>query len=235
MKPENILQAELLDILFLNRNKEYGAYMLRKYYNSRLLRSFGITILIVSLLVFGQYIKSHFFEDKNSTLPVLFSQEISLIDAPQPENKKEVVKEIKKPLKQLAQKAYVVPKIVKDDLADKNIPDVEDLDNKLISSIDKDGSDVKNDEVFIPVNDDTKGGEGKEVEPVDVVETTVPLLKAEIMPEFPGGMEAFKKFMMRHLRQQDLNEGEKVIVRVQFVVDAEGSIKHEYFTKWWST
>ncbi len=30
MRPENILQADLLDIIFINRNKEYGAYMLRK-------------------------------------------------------------------------------------------------------------------------------------------------------------------------------------------------------------
>jgi len=44
------------------------------------------------------------------------------------------------------------------------------------------------------------------------------------MPEYPGGMEAFKKFMLRHLRQPDLNAGEKVVVKIQFVVKADGVI-----------
>ena len=36
MKPELILKADMLDILFENRNKEYGAYPLRRDYNGRL-------------------------------------------------------------------------------------------------------------------------------------------------------------------------------------------------------
>jgi protein TonB len=177
-------------------------------------------------LVIVNQVKSN-FSDKIPALAVVPVHDVHLSNAPEPEKKKEVIKEIKKPLRQLAHKAYVVPKIVKDDIADKNLPEVKELENKIISNIDKTGNDVSNDELIVPVNDKGKGGEGQAVEkPAEVIEPTAPLVKAEVMPEFPGGMEAFKKFMLRNLRQPDLNEGEKIIVRVQFVVDADGSIKN---------
>jgi protein TonB len=177
-------------------------------------------------LVIVNQVKSN-FTDKIPALAVVPVHDVHLSNAPEPEKKKEVIKEIKKPLRQLAHKAYVVPKIVKDDIADKNLPEVKELENKIISNIDKTGNDVSNDELIVPVNDKGKGGEGQAVEkPAEVIEPTAPLVKAEVMPEFPGGMEAFKKFMLRNLRQPDLNEGEKIIVRVQFVVDADGSIKN---------
>src|SRR5438034_6432149 len=51
MKPEMILSSDILDILFENRNKEYGAYLLRKEYNRRLLIALtGIPVIVVLLL-----------------------------------------------------------------------------------------------------------------------------------------------------------------------------------------
>ena len=36
MDPNKILQSDLLDIVFEGRNKDYGAYELRKKYNKRI-------------------------------------------------------------------------------------------------------------------------------------------------------------------------------------------------------
>ncbi|HEX3025524.1 MAG TPA: hypothetical protein VHP12_09950, partial [Chitinophagaceae bacterium] len=47
MKPELILQSDLIDIVFDNKNKEYGAYELRKQYNNRLQKSMLFTFLLV--------------------------------------------------------------------------------------------------------------------------------------------------------------------------------------------
>jgi protein TonB len=45
------------------------------------------------------------------------------------------------------------------------------------------------------------------------------------MPQFPGGMEAFLKFMQRNLKQpEDFDEGQKMVVLASFVVDAGGNI-----------
>lgn len=39
MNAETILHSDVLDIIFENRNKQYGAYPLRKEYDKRLLQA----------------------------------------------------------------------------------------------------------------------------------------------------------------------------------------------------
>ena len=56
MKPETILQSDLLDIVFEGRNKEYGAYALRKHYNHRLVHAMGATMLLVGSFILLQRI-----------------------------------------------------------------------------------------------------------------------------------------------------------------------------------
>ncbi|WP_315818012.1 hypothetical protein [Paraflavitalea speifideaquila] len=55
MKPDMILQSDMLDILFEGRNKDYGAYSLRKDYNGRLLKALGAMLLLVLLFIGGYY------------------------------------------------------------------------------------------------------------------------------------------------------------------------------------
>ena len=50
MLPEKIMQSDLLDILFENRNKNYGAYTLRKFYNQRLNFAISATIFLSACL-----------------------------------------------------------------------------------------------------------------------------------------------------------------------------------------
>ncbi|HYE54683.1 MAG TPA: hypothetical protein VD996_07565, partial [Chitinophagaceae bacterium] len=53
MKPEMILQSDVLDILFEHRNKEYGAYALRKEYNRTLFKSLsGVLFVLMASVVF---------------------------------------------------------------------------------------------------------------------------------------------------------------------------------------
>ena len=56
MELNKILSADILDILFDGRNKEYGAYELRKTYNKRIKYSMGGMILICVLMLVGSLI-----------------------------------------------------------------------------------------------------------------------------------------------------------------------------------
>jgi len=53
MEANKILQADLLDLLFEGRNKDYGAYELRKKYNRRIWVALGITTAIAILAIGG--------------------------------------------------------------------------------------------------------------------------------------------------------------------------------------
>jgi len=66
METNKILSADLLDILFEGRNKEYGAYELRKTYNRRLTTALGIMAGIALLIFVISFIaKSINLDDKN--------------------------------------------------------------------------------------------------------------------------------------------------------------------------
>src|SRR6185503_15681348 len=51
MTNKEILQADMLDILFEHRNKLYGAYALRKTYTHRLSLALGVALSLVLLFV----------------------------------------------------------------------------------------------------------------------------------------------------------------------------------------
>lgn len=53
MNSELIMKSDVLDIIFEKRNKGYGAYTLRKFYNSRLIKS--IAIMLSAVVVFSAF------------------------------------------------------------------------------------------------------------------------------------------------------------------------------------
>lgn len=58
MEANKILQSDLLDILFENRNKAYGAYELRRSYGSRIASALAIALLTLGAIFTGLYFTS---------------------------------------------------------------------------------------------------------------------------------------------------------------------------------
>ena len=56
MEPNKIKDADILDIIFEGRNKDYGAYELRKTYNNRIVKSLVVMGSVVGLLVIGNVV-----------------------------------------------------------------------------------------------------------------------------------------------------------------------------------
>src|SRR5687768_11150975 len=51
MTNKEILKADMLDIIFEKRNKEYGAYALRRGYDKRLLAALGAGLLVIFFFI----------------------------------------------------------------------------------------------------------------------------------------------------------------------------------------
>ncbi len=58
MLTNNILTSDLIDIIFDGRNKDYGAYELRKTYSSRIGKALMVTGILVSLTIGGVVLAS---------------------------------------------------------------------------------------------------------------------------------------------------------------------------------
>ena len=67
MEPNKILQSDVLDLVFEGRNKEYGAYELRKSYNKRILVALSSILLIVVGVFLYSMILSKLFAASDDT------------------------------------------------------------------------------------------------------------------------------------------------------------------------
>jgi protein TonB len=224
MKAESILKADILDIIFQNKNKDYGAYQLRKLYPSRLKKSIVITMLLVFIFAGLQGWR---IPKKVVTLEIGEVITLDKFSQPIKEMPKEKPKELQTQAikKAIAEVPFNAPVITPDHLVKNVIPENIQVDTSYIGT--KFNPNGGQDSGFVGV----KSGDPKDIPFVkgntDVVETIdeEPTFTPSVMPEFPGGVEALKRFMLNNLRQpDDINEGEKFVVLVQFVVDKNGSI-----------
>jgi len=226
MKPENILKSNILDLIFENRNKDYGAYELRKNYQSRMYRALGITALVVLILGVAQSFK---VPKKSATVYTELLTGAKITNVELPKEKQEIKKEPAKKvqIKNAATASYTKPVVVPDNKADKPMSTIDKVENSLIDDTEKDGDKVTT-EVNITKDPPTDGnGTGNE-KTITEPEKNEPeiFVTSEIMPEFPGGREAFINFLQKNLRQpNDFDEGQKLVVIASFVVNANGEIE----------
>src|ERR1044072_1699010 len=86
MEANKIMNADILDILFEGRNKEYGAYELRKSYNKRMIRALIIMLFVCLLMFVGSVIAKKISDSKPKQMVV---QDVQLEDIKEPEKKNE--------------------------------------------------------------------------------------------------------------------------------------------------
>ena len=135
MQPEMILKSDVLDILFENRNKAYGAYTLRREYDGRLGKAIAITFSLAALLLLLSYgfkrkqkrtpafVITDFFPVQPLSNPPKKKQEI-------PQSTKSILpKKAAKPVATIVQPTRAV--VVTDDKVDKDIPKVDDTKKKI--------------------------------------------------------------------------------------------------------
>jgi len=227
MDSNKILSAEILDIIFEGRNKEYGAYDLRKTYNKRLKKALLTSVAFCGLL-FGGYILANNLSAKNNKLMEV--DDFSLIDLKPDETKNEPppppppVKPPEQP--RIEMKSFTPPRIVNEDVnEDEKPPEMKDLTDVKIGNINVDG--IKDDNIVAPpITDDGRGiveAPRKNKEPEDTIFITV-----QIQSEYPGGPPAWQRYLNKNFRypQEAMDNGIQGKVMVQFIVDREGNVSN---------
>ncbi|MGC4102255.1 energy transducer TonB [Ferruginibacter sp.] len=221
MDAELILKSDVLDIVFENRNKTYGAYDLRKFYDNRLIRSIGLMLGTVTILCAFTFIPDKKKPEKNW----IVSDPVYL-----PNEKKEEPKEKKEPQKHTQPQTVSTKKWVA------NFEIVKDSTKTDILDVLKENTVLGTETMDVPGGDGPGpvvgegGGEGTDPGPAtpapEVVDVTTPMDNPDVEPTFPGGMNALAKFLKKNLTNpRDLEEGEMISVKVRFVVGNDGKLK----------
>jgi len=205
---------ELDLIIFENRNKEYGAYRIRKAY-PRLVANALLLVttpaVIFFMLVFAWY---YFKEDS-----VVFSGELmanyeatnldmlamNLPEPPEPPRSMETILEKKDPLLE----PEVTPEKDLKDTDPKNTPDINDTLHK------------RGDQTII------KNSEG------DGSDTGAIYVMVERFPEFPGGRPALDKYLRDNIKYGNNTTTKKVggLVHVSFMVSSIGRVERVKVTR----
>ncbi|NCI47441.1 energy transducer TonB [Sediminibacterium soli] len=224
MDINKIATADILDILFDGRNKEYGAYQLRKTYNRRIRNALIGTFVICALLLALSIIANKSSGPKTE----IVVQDVNL-EAMKKEEKRPEPPPPPPPPKQEPPKVEITkftpPKIVKDEEVkpEEEIKEVEKLEDTKIGTINQEG--VKDEGIVAPpVEKPTGVVEAPKVEEdYDKVFTVV-----QIPAEFPGGLSGWTKYLERTLnRDLPVENGAppgKYTVIVSFIVAKDGAI-----------
>jgi protein TonB len=219
MEPNQIKNADILDILFEGRNKEYGAYELRKTYNRRMVKSMVVMGSVVILVLIGGVVSGLGKAKRAEKIEVGGVVEIinPITDPPPPPPPPPRVVQ-----PQVAMKAFTQPLIVKEVKPDERPPEVDALDPVKIGPVNKDGMA----DVGITGPPTTDGVLSNVVTAPRKSEDNERFIPIEKEAEFPGGMLAWGRFLNRNLRVPDQAVSLDVngTVVVQFVVDVDGSV-----------
>ena len=223
MDINKILNADILDIIFDGKNKQYGAYELRKTYNNRITKAMLITAGIALLVFLGSVFANIMGKEKK--------QSFDVIDTQMAEIKKEAPPPVvppppppkPPPPPEINQVKFTPPKIVKDEEVkpDEKIEEIKE-DQKISTKTVE--SDNKEQIVQAPVED--KGTQIVEVKKED--DENKIFNKVEVEAAFPGGDAAWRNYLQKNLNpdvpvENGASEGTYTVI-VKFVVSKDGSL-----------
>jgi protein TonB len=223
MQKENILTASLLDLVFEGRNKAYGAYELRNHYAQRLAKAVGLVMAMSAAIVVGSLFAQKPAQTAG-TLVVVDSVVLQSLDNPPPQPVEPPP--APEPAAPEAMAAITPPMIMPDDEVppEETMPDLDRIDTSRVGLQNVDGAASDNTVAAAPLQRGT--GIVEDPAPVTAEDPNAILEKVEIAASFPGGIEAWRRYLQHHMNYPETAQenGTQGPVKVQFVVDKEGNI-----------
>lgn len=206
------------EIVFANRNKEYGAYALRAAYNSTIFKSLSIVFSTVMLFMIGTYIFTKVVTEDNAlylgTNDSVVSVNLKPLEPKQPEPPKQP---------QGGKKTNAVGTVINDTVRTEQKPEIDPNAN-----INPNGN---------PNSTGTLTGTGEgtlavvtpTVEEIPEPPTAIPVEN----PEFEGGLAALGEFIRRNIVYPELAKeiGKEGTVYVSFIIDEKGQVESSKILK----
>lgn len=205
------------DMVFENRHKDYGAYVVRSHYSQNMTAGLGVSVSLACLLVMLPKILAMFgVEDTiiHQVLPKLPEFETKFTQPPTIEQPK-----VAPPPATAIQPLNnnVAPKVTSTAPIENTPPP----NDQIVSSSSDPGTGDG------PLVEGVPDGTGPAVDVVPAVAPPPPVFNvAEVMPSYKGGLEAIGRLVQRKVRtpRSVSSHGVAGTVFVQFVVRSDGSV-----------
>ena len=228
----DLYDPKWVEMVFAGKNKEYGAYQLRKGTSGRNIKS--LLILVIAAALVGGFLAWKVIEQKQAEEQQAYMEAMELAklqqQAKKEEKKKEPVKPKIEPKKEIPvareTQKFTAPVIKKDELVkeENQVKQMDKLDEKVaVGTENKEG--VKDRTVEAVRNDIAVAAPPPPPAPKPEVATKV-FDVVEEMPSFPGGQGALMQYLASNIKYPVVAQenGVQGRVIVSFVVERDGSI-----------
>jgi protein TonB len=196
------------DIVFEQRNKEYGAYRLRKKYNRTVMWAMLVGVIIMGTLIITPYLNAKAAENRAKRAER--QVEIKMENLDQPNEQVAPPPPPPPPPSDVVQQQKYVPPVVVDSIKPEEMQQLMTADQASVE--------VKNEEVVevVEVKEEVQEAEPEEI----------PFVVVEEMPMFPGGDAELLKFIAEHTNYPDVAKENNIQGRVivRFCVTAKGGV-----------
>ena len=228
----DLYDPKWVDMVFAGKNKEYGAYQLRKGTSGRNIKA--LLILVIAAALVGGFLAWKVIEQKQAEEQQAYMEAMELAklqqQAKKEEKKKEPVKPKIEPKKEIPvareTQKFTAPVIKKDELVkeENQVKQMDKLDEKVaVGTENKEG--VKDRTIEAVRNDIATVAPPPPPAPKPEVATKV-FDVVEEMPSFPGGQGALMQYLASNIKYPVVAQenGVQGRVIVSFVVERDGSI-----------
>jgi protein TonB len=212
MKTQDEVSKNWDDLVFENRNKEYGAYLVRKAYSQNMTTGLGISVCLACFLIIAPKIFKSLFPDAPiiaQPLIEILDGEIDIIQPPI----------IEPPVKQVTplapqQQTNFPPAVTTEPVEADEILTNDQIEQLLTDATSGEGT-VPGPSTEGPVVEAPPAPTGNEI-----------FNGAEVMPAYKGGMKEMMQFISRRVRYPGVarRNGTEGTVYVGFVIDREGKV-----------
>jgi len=222
----NINSDEWVDMIFENKNQEYGAYDLRKNSSGRLLKSFAIAVTIFVLAICTPAFLKYITPKKKIADESV--RELSMIKLDKPKKDVVIPRAVTAPpptVTQMRSSIKFVPPVIKpDDEVSENeefATQKEIMSSKsAIGVVTYKGSEDIN--APIPKSMDEAEATSNQI----TEDAQEAFIVVEQMPEFPGGTDELQKYLNNNIRYPvvALENGIQGRVICEFVINSDGKV-----------
>ena len=230
MSKIDLYDPKWVEMVFAGKNKEYGAYQLRKGTSRRNITALLILLIAAGLIGGALAYKVHMQKLDEERQAYMEQLELSKLQEQAKKEKKEepIIKakiEPKKVVEQVREmQKFTAPEIKKDELVNEEnqVKDQADLDEKVaVGTKDQEGTKDRTD---VAIRNDIAVNTNESEEKKEVANKVFDVV--EQMPSFPGGNEALMKFLQENVKYPVVAQenGVQGRVVVSFVVERDGSI-----------
>ena len=222
MEPNKILQSDILDLVFEGRNKEYGAYELRKKYNKRITLALLITAGIVAGAIGATLLANEIVPSSNEV--VVEDVTLAQIEEPPPPPDVPPPPPPKAPPPPPVELTKFTPPVIKKDeeVQKQEMPPQDELPETKIAEITQEGDKDLN-ITIPPVVEESKGTVQGPVFDENEIFQKVEIEAKVDQRQWRRHLESQLQRYIEDAASQGMNPGQYT-VHVRFLVERDGSV-----------